>query len=42
MDHLVEPEDWPEALPAVVLGAVRRAPGINDDPAMRTLTDPSS
>jgi len=40
--HLVEPEDWPETLPAVVLDAVRRAPGINDDPSMRALTDTSS
>jgi hypothetical protein len=39
--HLVAPEDWPEALAAVVLNAVRRAPGINDDPAMRALTDTS-
>lgn len=30
--HFVEPADWPQELPAVVLGAVRRAPGINDDP----------
>jgi len=30
--HLVEPADWPDELPAVVLGAVRRAPGINEDP----------
>jgi hypothetical protein len=37
--HLVAPEDWPETLPAVVLDAVRRAPGINDDPSMRALTD---
>jgi len=35
--HLVEPEDWPATLPAVVLDAVRRAPGINDDPSMRAL-----
>ncbi len=30
--HFVEPADWPDELPAVVLGAIRRAPGINEDP----------
>ena len=38
--HLVEPEDWPEETAATVLGAVRRAPGINQDPTMRNLRDP--
>jgi hypothetical protein len=33
--HFVEPTDWPDELPAVVLGAVRRAPGINEDPRIR-------
>jgi hypothetical protein len=28
-----------DALPAVVLGAIRQAPGINDDPAIRNLRD---
>ncbi|MFI8089163.1 hypothetical protein ACIF9R_12710 [Streptomyces sp. NPDC086080] len=37
--HLVEPDDWPDALPATVLGAIRQAPGINDDPTMRNLRD---
>jgi hypothetical protein len=32
--HFVEPADWPDELPAVVLGAVRRAPGINEDPSI--------
>jgi hypothetical protein len=40
--HLVAPEDWPEALPAVILDAVRRAPGSNDDPSLRALTDTPS
>jgi hypothetical protein len=37
--HLIEAEDWPEDLPDVVLGAVRQAPGINDDPTMHNLRD---
>ena len=40
--HLVEPQDWPEELPAVVLDAVRRAPGVNDGPSMCALTDTTS
>ncbi|MGW3473341.1 hypothetical protein ACWDKQ_33900 [Saccharopolyspora sp. NPDC000995] len=32
-------EDWPDVLPAVVLGANRRAPRINDDPLMANLRD---
>jgi hypothetical protein len=35
--HLVEVEDWPDKLADVVLDAVRRAPRINDDAAMRSL-----
>lgn len=39
--HLVSHEDWPDALPAVVLGAIRRAPWINnEDPLMTNLRDP--
>lgn len=34
---LISPDDWPNVLPEVVLGAVRRAPLINDDPLMRHL-----
>jgi hypothetical protein len=34
---LVSPDDWPDLLPAVVLGAVRNAPHINDDAFMRDL-----
>ncbi|MEV5879419.1 hypothetical protein AB0L75_35400 [Streptomyces sp. NPDC052101] len=37
--HLVEADDWPDILPAVVLGAVRQAPGIDDDPTMGNLCD---
>jgi hypothetical protein len=35
--HLIEAEDWPDDLAAVVLGAVQQAPGINDDPMMNHL-----
>lgn len=35
----VEADDWPDHLPAVVLGAVRTAPGVNDDPMMANLRD---
>ena len=38
--HLVSREDWPDALPAVVLGAIHRAPRINNDPSMTNLRDP--
>ncbi|MFD3658706.1 hypothetical protein [Streptomyces sp. NPDC058620] len=37
--HLVEADDWPDTLPAIVLGAIRQAPAINDDPTMRNLRD---
>lgn len=37
--HLVEADDWPDILPATVLGAIRQAPAINDDPTMRYLRD---
>ncbi|MCY0923559.1 MULTISPECIES: hypothetical protein [unclassified Streptomyces] len=37
--HLVEADDWPDTLPATVLGAIRQAPAINDDPTMRNLRD---
>jgi hypothetical protein len=36
---LVSPTDWPDLLPAVVLGAVRSAPHINDDALMDRLRD---
>ncbi|MCY0963336.1 hypothetical protein [Streptomyces sp. H27-H5] len=39
--HLVEADDWPDTLPANVLGAIRQAPAINDDPTMRNLRDTS-
>jgi hypothetical protein len=34
---LISPDDWPDLLPEVVLGAVRRAPLVNGDPSMRDL-----
>ncbi|MDM4723506.1 hypothetical protein QTQ03_29455 [Micromonospora sp. WMMA1363] len=34
---LISPDDWPDLLPEVVLGAVRRAPLVNGDPLMRDL-----
>lgn len=34
---LISPDDWPHLLPAVVLGAVRRAPLVNGDPFMSDL-----
>lgn len=34
---LVSPDDWPDLLPAVVLGAVRSAPLINQDDLMEHL-----
>lgn len=37
--HLVRPQDWPDTLPAVVLGAIRRAPRINEDPLLANLGD---
>lgn len=37
--HLVRPQDWPDTLPAVVLGAIRRAPRINEDPLLASLGD---
>lgn len=37
--HFVEPADWPDSLPATVLGAIRQAPAINNDPTMRNLRD---
>lgn len=36
---LVSPEDWSDMLPAIVLGAIRAAPAINDDDLMRDLRD---
>lgn len=38
--HLVSREDWPDALAAVVLGAIRRAPRISDDPLVINLRGP--
>jgi hypothetical protein len=35
--HLLDADDWPDALADVVLAAVRRAPRINDDAALRSL-----
>lgn len=35
--HKVSPGDWPDLLPELVLGAVRSAPEINDDPFMDVL-----
>lgn len=37
--NLVEPADWPEELAAVVLGAVRRAEKVSQDPMMANLRD---
>jgi len=37
---LISPDDWPDLLPEIVLGAVRRAPLINQDPLMRDLRGP--
>ncbi|MCY0923926.1 hypothetical protein OS965_38335 [Streptomyces sp. H27-G5] len=37
----MEADDWPDTLPANVLGAIRQAPAINDDPTMRNLRDTS-
>lgn len=34
---LVSPDDWPDLLPAVVLGAVRSAPLVNEDDFMHHL-----
>ena len=34
---LISPADWPDLLPEVVLGAVRRAPLVNGDALMRDL-----
>lgn len=34
---LISSDDWPEMLPEIVLGAVRRAPLVNGDPLMRDL-----
>jgi hypothetical protein len=36
---LISPDDWPDLLPEIVLGAVRRAPLVNGDPLMRDLRD---
>jgi hypothetical protein len=36
----VGPGDWPQELASVVLGAVRTAPLINQDPMMANLKDP--
>ncbi|WP_345670771.1 hypothetical protein [Streptomyces similanensis] len=37
--HMVEPSDWLDELPAVVLGSVRNAQKINADPTMANLRD---
>lgn len=37
--YLIDPDSWPDLLPAVVVGAVRTAPHINDDDVMRRLRD---
>ncbi|MFH8588990.1 hypothetical protein ACH4GP_32195 [Streptomyces celluloflavus] len=37
--HLVEPDDWPDALPAAVLGAIHQALAINSDPTMHNFRD---
>jgi hypothetical protein len=34
---LISPDDWPDLLPEIVLGAVRRAPLVNQDPLMHDL-----
>lgn len=34
--HLIEPDEWPPELAAVVLGAVRTAARVNDHPMMRS------
>ncbi len=36
---LISPDDWPDLLPEVVLGAIRRAPLVNGDPFMRDLRE---
>lgn len=36
---MVEPEEWPDELPAAVLGAVRNSKRIKADPAMANLRD---
>lgn len=36
---MVEPEEWPEALPAAVLGAVRSSMQIKADPTMTNMRD---
>lgn len=38
---LVSPDDWPDLLPEVVLGAVRSTPLINEDGLMHHLRDSS-
>ncbi|WP_322779456.1 hypothetical protein [Frankia sp. Cas4] len=37
--NLVEPADWPDELAVVVLGAVRRAEKVSQDPMMANLRD---
>lgn len=37
--HLIEADDWPDLLPATVLGAIRQAPAINHNPSIRNLRD---
>ncbi|MEV7506094.1 hypothetical protein [Streptomyces sp. NPDC093018] len=37
---MVEPEEWPDELPAAALGAVRSAKQIKADPTMANLRDP--
>jgi hypothetical protein len=39
---LISPNDWPDLLPEAVLGAVRRAPLVNNDPLMRDLRGPAA
>lgn len=36
---MVEPEEWPDELPAAVLGAVRNSKQIKADPTMANLRD---
>jgi hypothetical protein len=36
---MVEPEEWPDELPASVLGAVRSSKQIKADPTMANLRD---
>lgn len=36
---MVEPEEWPDELPAAVLGAVRNSKRIKNDPTMANLRD---